>query len=421
MPHIFISYAKKDTRKLATDLADALNALPGYTAWVDRSLRAGAAWEAEIQREILKCDVFVVLYSPDINRHLNGEEECYVLTEISYAKFTAKKPIIPVMAQTTAPPISLTRMHYIDFTIGGLTVADLVEALCDEIGQPVPAAPPPVAPPVTRKRPSSIDLLPAPFAWVDIPAGRVTLEKGGYLDKPTTFEVPRFTIGKYPVTNEQYALFVEAGGYGERKSWTDAGWETRTGESLVEPRAWRNSALNGVVKPVVGVSWYESVAYSRWLSDMTGERITLPTEQQWQRAAQGDDGRRFPWGSDWNCKRCNNFVSPCASSATTQVWDYEGEGDSPFGVVDMAGNVCEWCLTAYENGSVDVHRTDDRVLRGGSWRGITSDGFGCRYRYKLPPLFGDSDGGFALPLTRRHMLAIHGSARAHLQWGFADG
>lgn len=137
MPHIFISYAKKDTRELALALADTLNEFDGaFTAWVDRSLRAGKSWELQIQQEIDRCDVMVVLYSPDINRHKQGEEESYVLTEIAYAKYEAKKRIIPVMAQKTTPPMSLTALHYIDFTRTGLTLDNLVDAILDELETP---------------------------------------------------------------------------------------------------------------------------------------------------------------------------------------------------------------------------------------------------------------------------------------------
>lgn len=83
--HLFISYAKNDTRDLALALTEALNAMDGLTAWVDKTLRAGQSWELQIQSEINKCDAMIVLYSPDINRHNLGLEESYVLTEINYA------------------------------------------------------------------------------------------------------------------------------------------------------------------------------------------------------------------------------------------------------------------------------------------------------------------------------------------------
>ncbi len=260
--------------------------------------------------------------------------------------------------------------------------------------RPKPAAPPKPA------RPRSEELLPAPFAWVEIPAGEVTIEG------KEAETIPTFHIAKYPVTNAQFRLFVEAGGYGEKKWWTEAGWEARaqgwhydggwkpSGKPWTEPRYWQNPQWNGAEHPVVGVSWYESVAFCQWLSDRTGENIQLPTEQQWQRAAQGDDNRTYPWGDEWNCKRCNNSVSPCDSKVTTPVAHYEGKGDSFFKVVDMAGNVWEWCRTAYETGSQDLGGTDVRVLRGGSWYGSHSDGFRCDFRFRVDPLNWVGGSGF---------------------------
>ncbi len=134
MTHFFVSYAKKDTRKLALALNAALNALPGVTSWLDTSLRAGKSWETQIQAEIRRCDFMIVFYSSDINRHLLGEEESYVLTEIAYAKYTIRKPIIPVMAQKTDPPLSLTTTQYIDYIGRRMTPDDLVTAVCDEAG-----------------------------------------------------------------------------------------------------------------------------------------------------------------------------------------------------------------------------------------------------------------------------------------------
>ena len=350
--------------KSARVIMFTMHAEPGY---VTRALRAGAAWELEIQREIRRCDVFVVLYSPDINRHLSSEDESYVLTEISYAKFTAKKPIIPIMAQRTDPPISLTMTHYIDFTIGGLTLADLVEAICDEVGQIVPAVRS-----VEARRTSSTELLPQPFAWVEIPAGQVTLEERSYLNKPMTINVPAFSIAKYPVTNAQYALFVDAGGYGERKWWTDSGWSQCKQEKWIEPRYWRRADWNQTDHPVVGVSWYEAGAYCRWLSETTGETILLPGEQQWQRAGQGDDGRAYPWGNEWNA---GNAVWNRSSSQGTANAGSIPAGRSWVGALDMSGNVWEWLSSLYlpydtlEDREADTGSGTDvfRTLRGGSW------------------------------------------------------
>jgi len=229
-------------------------------------------------------------------------------------------------------------------------------------------------------KPGSLELMPAPFSWIEIP-------KKGY------------SIAKYPVTNAQFAKFLEAGGYRERKWWTDAGWKQREKSGWTEPRYWNDSKWNGADQPMVGVSWFEAVAFCLWLSDVTGEKIMLPTEDQWQYAAQGDDGRTYPWGNDWDCKRCNNSVKPCDSNVTTPVTQYEGKnkGDSFFGAVDMAGNVWEWCLTDYDNKTNDVNSSaENRVLRGGSWGYFNSVGFRCDYRSWLTPFYRNLSRGFRL-------------------------
>jgi len=228
-----------------------------------------------------------------------------------------------------------------------------------------------------RLLPSSLELLPAPFGWVKIPAGKVRLipdnadKQKSYLKQNTTFDIPTFEIGKYPVTNAQYAPFIEAGGYKQKKWWTEAGWAKRETDGWTEPRHWKDAKWNGTNHPVVGVSWYEAIAYCHWLSEASGEKIMLPTEQQWQRAAQakpdgGDTGWVYVWGNEWQTGKSNTKEAEIGQ--TTPVTAYENKGNvSPCGVVDLIGNVWTWCLTAYGTGSTDVNGTDSRVLRGGSW------------------------------------------------------
>jgi hypothetical protein len=230
------------------------------------------------------------------------------------------------------------------------------------------------------------DLLPPPFAWIEIPAGKVTVEKFGEAN------VPAFSIAKYPLTNAQYEKFIEAGGYRYERWWTAAGWRAREKGDWTEPRSWQENKWNGAEQPVVGVSWYESLAFCRWLSAASGEEIMLPTEQQWQRAAQGDDGRIYPWGNEWDGDLCNNSVKPHDSNQTTPVRQYEGKGDSPFGVVDMAGNVWEWCLTAYQSGSTSPDGTDRRVLRGGSFDDTTINLCAANRYFRSPDVGNDYFG-----------------------------
>ena len=200
--------------------------------------------------------------------------------------------------------------------------------------------------------------------WQAIPAGQVILKEGGYLTQATPFAVPAFTLGRFPVTNEEYAGFVAAAGYTTRGWWCDLGWASKEKGGWTEPHHWHNREWNQPNHPVVGVSWYEAMAYCRWLSTVAGQTITLPTEQQWQRAAEGDDTRHYPWGhADPDTRLCNWNRQ---IDETTPVGHYPA-GVSPFGVMDMCGNVWEWCLTSWESGLTESAAREHRLLRGGCW------------------------------------------------------
>lgn len=130
-------------------------------------------------------------------------------------------------------------------------------------------------------------MLPQPFDWIDIPAY-------------PKWELAAYSIAKYPITNAQFAEFIEAGGYRENRWWTDAGWYFLEKEGWTHPNNWLDERLNSDLQPVVGVSWYEAVAFCLWLSEVTGERIMLPDEDQWEYAERDDDRRKYPWGNDWD-------------------------------------------------------------------------------------------------------------------------
>jgi len=273
--------------------------------------------------------------------------------------------------------------------------------------QGLPPPPPPPSPPiqVVTPPPSKVvipprptTLLPAPFGWVEIAGGKgkmKTNESAVVLDVPTQ----RYWIAKYPVTNGQFAKFIEADGYKQRQWWTEAGWKQREKEQWAQPRFWTDGEWNGATQPVVGVSWYEAIAFCQWLSEASGKKITLPSDAQWQYAAQGTDGRAYPWGNKWDGVRCNNSVSPYDSNVTTPVTAYEGKGDSPFGVVDMAGNVWEWCLTEYDSRRDDINGKNKRVLRGGSWFTDSTVWFRCDSRDGAIPIDWFNVWGFRLALS----------------------
>lgn len=200
--------------------------------------------------------------------------------------------------------------------------------------------------------------------WCSIPAGQVGMV---YSEKTVVYQLDAFQISKYPVTNVQFQLFVDApDGYGESRWWEFSPqareWHKTHPRPLDPKFAWDDH-------PRANVCWYEAMAYCAWLSQKTGLRITLPTEQQWQRAAQGDDGRLYPWGNKFDPRRCNTNLSKIRM--TTSVTRYEN-GIGPFGVYDMAGNVWEWCLNMEQgrtaNGKNGLPEGDvQRAVRGGSF------------------------------------------------------
>jgi len=171
-----------------------------------------------------------------------------------------------------------------------------------------------------------------------------------------------FYISRYPITNIQYQTFIDDGGYKNERWWQDLK------KREAEESQWRHSN-----RPKTNVAWYEAVAFCRWLSVQLGDEIQLLTEQQWEKAARGSDGRHYPWGEVYQTGYANvdekeNKDGPWYLKETTAVGLYP-HGNSPRGIADMAGNVWEWCLNKHDTPEVATADTsrDFRVLRGGSW------------------------------------------------------
>ncbi len=144
-----------------------------------------------------------------------------------------------------------------------------------------------------------------------------------------------YWIAQYPVTNEEYRAFVLAGGYGNRQYWSDNGWKWKLENDIAVPKYWTDPEWNKADHPVVGVSYYEAAAYASW----SGKR--LPFEQEWEKAARGENGREYPWGDEFDKDRCNSSESGIGH--TTPVTQYPN-GVSLYGCYEMAGNVLEWCM-----------------------------------------------------------------------------
>ena len=211
-----------------------------------------------------------------------------------------------------------------------------------------------------------------------------------YGEKKERRIVAPFQAGIYPVTNAQFASFIEAGGYDEPRWWGSDGWQWRKRNEWDRPRLWDDSRFNQPDQPVVGVSWYEAEAFCRWLSEATGQPYRLPTETEWERLARGQDGRIYPWGNEWQEGLCNTYESGIGQPNTVGIFS---GGVSPAGAYDCAGNVWEWCADWYDEKEIIW------VLRGGSWRNDRRYARVSSRSYEYPDSF-DDDYGFRVVVSR---------------------
>ena len=218
------------------------------------------------------------------------------------------------------------------------------------------------------------DVLPQPFEWCEIPAGSFFMGSDPDADELAREDesalheltLPTFYIAKYPITYGQYELFVESDGYRNQELWTSDGWHWRKKWDRQNPLCyWNYPKFHISDHPLVGVTWYEAFAFTRWLSLEIGYAVRLPTEAEWEKAARGTDKRIYPYGDEFN-------VEMVHLKSTAPVTECTG-GASPYGVMNMSGNVAQWCLSewteAYEHHTaedVDVNTDNHRAVRGGS-------------------------------------------------------
>lgn len=198
-----------------------------------------------------------------------------------------------------------------------------------------------------------------------------------------------FRIARYPISHRQFQAFVDAGGYGQDEWWVELAHRPK-----LMPAGW--SEPNA---PHVRVSWYEATAFCRWLDAQLkkanqipfGWRVSLPTEEQWERAARGTDGRIYPWGGTFHSGYANVYEASgdrlrrCSLNRISPVGLYP-LGASPSGALDMAGNVWAWCRNESESPDrIDDEGEGQRMVCGGSWLEHVND---CRVTCRY---WGDAD------------------------------
>jgi len=380
MADIFIGYAKEDKSR-AEQLAQILEA-QGWSVWWDVYIPPGKTFDEVIAEALADARCIVVLWSKaSITKH-------WVKTEAERGR--QRNILVPVLLDDVTPPLAFELIQAAPLMgwkgeQSHRGFEQLLKAIATIVDQPS----------VQRKQASRQDhaslgrkfltpnwknfvllasmlVVAAATIWlmyrmpkevtgkdgasmVLVPAGEFLMgsNDGDASEKPERrVHVDAFYIDKYEVTTTHYSKFLQETGQEQPYKWDEVS-QVRDGD-----------------RPVIGVTWHGADAYCAW----AGKR--LPTEAEWEKAARGTDGRKYPWGNEEPTSRHANFnKSSWNGYATlTAVTDHEA-GKSPYGIYDMAGNVWEWVADWYGgnyNSSPSRNPTGPasgqfRALRGGSW------------------------------------------------------
>ena len=286
--------------------------------------------------------------------------------------------------------------------------------------------------------------------WVLIPAGISEFgSPEGHINSVHSMNVDEFLISAFPITNEQFGLFVK-NGYTIKEYWTDEGWAWVNGEDekyftneidgryteerrkqyelwlgsrhsdkRKEPFWWQDHPWNISNRPVVGITWYEAVAYCNWMNiecrqqlmsvlsaeDAKDALICLPTLEEWEKAARGPKCTRYPWGNSLDYKRVRANVDITGLNETCAVGIF-AEGKSGYGVFDAAGNVYEWIATGVTQVELEkwcrekenLEGKYERLVKGGSWN-MEYERSKAAYDEWDYPLIFDQNTGFR-PIVR---------------------
>jgi formylglycine-generating enzyme required for sulfatase activity len=371
-PRIFLCHASEDKPRVA-ELYHQLKQA-GYHPWLDKEdLLPGQSWKREIRKIISDPYNIVVVCLSCKSTTKRG----VVQGEIRWALDVLDRMpegniyLIPARLEPCQVPDRLSQLHWVDlFEPDGFE--KLKCALEFEI--------------VKRRQPFEPEL-------VFIPAGEFLMGSDPIKDKDATdgeqpqhrLYLPDYAIAKTPVTNAQYLAFMRATNHDAPEHWEG-----------------RKPPVGEEDHPVVNVSWHSAMAYCSWLSEVTGKPYRLPSEAEWEKGARGTDGRIYPWGNAWDTGRCNS--SEGGKGRTTPVGSYP-QGASPYGLLDMAGNVWEWCHSLYgpypynaEDGREDAQAGGARVLRGGAFLDDAGN-MRCAAHLRSYPVYGVNLVGFRIVLA----------------------
>lgn len=395
IPRIFLCHASEDKPRVMK-LYDKLKK-DGYHPWLDKyDLLPGQNWRWEIEKIIRDpySLVLVCLSSNSVTKRGVVQQEIAWALDILDQMPEDTIYLIPVRLEECSIPDRLSKLHWVNlFEPGGIVY--LKRALNRELGRhqveresepatftQIQVSRQPASKPASTKLPQVLSPR-HPFEpeLILIPAGEFLMGSDPKKDKAAQdneqpqhkFYLPDYYIAKTPVTNAQFRAFVQKANYltaaeeqGFSWIWTGKDIDEVTGADWQHPLGKNSNILGKGDHPVVQIDWHDAVAYCLWLARVTGKAYRLPTEEAWEKAARGMDGRMYPWGNQLDATRCNTWEG--GKKDTTPVDAYP-TGASPYGVLDMAGNVIEWTASLW---GVNIKKPDfsyPDVLRDG-WENL---------------------------------------------------
>jgi formylglycine-generating enzyme required for sulfatase activity len=362
----------------------------GIDAWLDEEkLLPGQDWQHEIPKAVRASDVVIVCLSRS-----SVTKAGYFQKEIKFALDVADEQpegaifLIPTKLEECEVPDRLSRWEWVGLyeTRGYDRLMLALRARAETLG--ISLSHVPIYLSGTVKKLGGIE-------FVFVPKSKFIMGSKDDNGLATIYEKPQHTIeisydywiARHPVTNDQFAEFVEATQYVTQaeKEREERKQDSRLATNLFSPEHhdWRHpSGLTSNVKnkgdyPVVQVSWHDAIGYCKWLdaklhSEISDLEVRLPTEAEWEKAARGEHGNEWPWGNDFDSANCNS--SEGGRGNTTPVGTYSPQGDSPYSAADMAGNVWEWCHSLFDrypykinDGRENESALGNRVMRGGSF------------------------------------------------------
>lgn len=422
-PRIFVSHSHHDNA-FCRDYVNGLRER-GFDVWYDEHSLGWGALRSTVERELPLCQHFAAILSPTAvaSEWVNAEIDA----ALELLKDGTLQTLTFVIAAPCNVPLLLRRWKRIE-GIGGspISVAEAVARTATIVA--APSSTPPNQAPLyaasatqetfqmsrdhfperleqlgfVAKQANGVEYILPPLC--DVSTGPFLMGSDPSRD-PVAYEdwanderpqhkviLNAYRIARFPVTVAEYSCFTRT----KRSEPSKLNWQSDIDLLFLGDD-------NSLAHPVVDVSWHDAVAYTAWLSQITGEPWHLPSEAEWEKAARGTDGRIYPWGNAWDPRRAPTRETN--DRGERPVGDYP-LGASPYEVEDMAGNVWEWTDSFYgpypfrEDKNESLDPAMHRVVRGGSY-GSYSRYVRAAYRYHYRPTYRDAYIGFRMSCADR--------------------